>query len=108
MRAIVVVLLMVPEVPVTVTVTGEVVLAVELAAVTVITSVFAVVPAANEAVTPVGRPAALKAIFPEKPPMSVMERTVVLLDPGTTETEAGEGERVNAGGTVTLTAALPV
>ena len=72
---------MFPEAPVTVTVNGEVVLAVELAAVTVITSVFAKVPAEKEAVTPVGRPVALKAIFPEKPPMSVMVRTVVLLAP---------------------------
>ena len=107
-RAIAVVLLIFPEVPVTVTVTGEVLPAAELAAVKVITSVFAVVPAANEAVTPVGRPVAPKTIFPEKPPTSVTVRVVELLAPGTTETVAGEGERVKPGVKVTLTEALPV
>jgi hypothetical protein len=101
-RETVVIALIAPEVPVTVTVTGPPTLAV-LAAVSVNTSVPASVPAAKFAETPLGNPDAANAIVPVKPPMSVTETVVVPLPFSVSETLAGEAVNVKPGATFTVT-----
>ena len=82
-----------PETPLMVTVTGPPAVA-ELVAVSVITCVPETVPAAKLAVTPLGRPKALKVTLPEKPPKSFTVMVSVLLLPWATETLVGDGVRV--------------
>jgi len=75
-----------------VTVTGPPAVA-ELEAVRVMTCVPETVPAAKLAVTPLGRPAALRVTLPEKPPTSLTVTVSVVLLPWATETLAGDGVR---------------
>lgn len=85
-----------PETPLMVTVTGPPVVAVPVA-VRVMTCVPARVPAAKAAVTPLGRPAALKVAVPEKPPISLTVMVSVAVLPWATETLVGEGVRPKPG-----------
>jgi hypothetical protein len=78
-RATVVDALSAPEVPLIVTVTGPPTVAVLLAA--SVSTCVPVVPAANAAVTPAGRPEALRATAPENPPTSATVIVLVALLP---------------------------
>jgi len=102
-RAMDVAAVKVPEVPVTVTVTGPPAVA-EPAAVSVSTWVPANVPAANDAVTPLGKPVAARATLPVNPPTSVTEMVLVPLLPAATDTLFGAAESVKLGGTLTVRA----
>lgn len=79
-----------------VTVTGPPVVAV-LVAVSVITCVPETVPAAKVAVTPLGRPEALKSTLPEKPPKSLTVTVSVVLPARVMETLAGDPVRAKPG-----------
>lgn len=98
----------VPEVPVTVTVTGVEVTVAEVLAVRVSTWDPTVEPAAKEAVTPSGRPLAARETVPENPPTSVKVTVVVPSPPWATDTVVGEAERVKPGAAVTMIDPLPV
>jgi len=104
--AIVVDAVRLPEVPVMVAVTGPPIVA-ALAAVRVSTCVPAV-PAAKDAVTPVGRPVAAKVTAPANPPVPAMVMVLVAVPPCSTVTLAGEGESVNPGATLTVSAMVAV
>jgi hypothetical protein len=93
-RSIVAVAVSAPEVPVMVTGTALVVTAALLLAVSVRTCVPANVPAANDAVTPVGRPDAASVTVPANPPPSVIVMVSVSLPLCATERACGEGESV--------------
>jgi hypothetical protein len=80
-------------VPLIVTVTGPPVAAV-LLAVSVSTWVVEVVPAAKEAVTPLGRPVALRATAPLNPPAGVTVMVLVPLLPWVTDRLGGDAESV--------------
>ncbi len=89
-RVTVVVAVRVPEIPVTVTVTGPPTAA-ESPAVRVSTWVPAVVPAAKLAVIPLGRADAASTTLPLNPPISVTAMVLVPVPPCATDTAAGEG-----------------
>ena len=91
-RSIVVVAVKPSEEPVTVTVTVPV--DAVLLAVRVSELVVAVLLGLKEAVTPVGRPEAEKAIVPLKPPCRVTVIVLVPLAPWGTVNPVGEAERV--------------
>ena len=91
-RAIVVVAVRLPEVPVIVIV-DEPVLAV-LLAVSVSTLELVEEAGLNAAVTPLGRPLALNATLPVNPPASVTEIVSVALLPGVTGSEEAERDSV--------------
>lgn len=100
MREIVVVLVRLPEVPVTVTVTVPVVAAPLAVSVNVLVPV--VLPGLNAGVTPLGRPEADKLTLPLKP---LSGFTVIVLDPlepCVTDKLLGEAERVKFGGGFTV------
>lgn len=81
-----------PEVPVMVTVevpTGAVLLAVNL---TTLVAVAGLVP--NVAVTPLGKPEAVRLMLPENVPVSTIAIVSVALAPGATERVAADGESV--------------
>jgi hypothetical protein len=82
----------VPDVPVTVT--GTVPVAAELLAVNVKVLVLAVPLGLNDAVTPVGRPEAVKLALPVKPPTSATEIVLVPLLPGATLKLLGKTDSV--------------
>ena len=92
MRAIVVVAVSAPEVPVMVTVDAPVVAV--LLAVRVSTLVPVVELGLNEAVTPLGNPEAVRATFPLKPFTSVTVMVSVALEPWVTESVDAEGASV--------------
>jgi hypothetical protein len=83
----------VPDVPVTVT--GTVPVVAELLAVSVKLLVLAVLLGLNDAVTPVGRPEAVKLALPVKPPTSATEMVLVPLLPGATLKVLGNTDSVN-------------
>lgn len=85
-----------------VTVTGLPTVAV-LLAVSVSTCVPAE-PAAKAAVTPLGRPEALRPTLPLNPPAPVTVMISVALEPCVTDTEDGFGTSVKLGGTFTVSA----
>ena len=94
-RAMVVVAVRLPEVPVMVTVDVPVV-AVELAvSVSTLVPVVGFVP--NAAVTPLGRPDAAKVTLPLNPPASVTLMVLVPLLPWVTDRLLGEAESVKLG-----------
>lgn len=95
-RAIVVLAVVLPEVPVTVTVTGPPVAAV-LLAVSVSTLEVAEDVGLNEAVTPLGSPVAVNDALPLKPFTSVTEIVSVAEPPCVTESADAEGESVKVG-----------
>lgn len=99
-RAMVVVAVKVPEVPVIVTVdvpAEAVLLAVR---VSVLLPAVGLVP--NAAVTPLGRPDAARVTAPENPPTSVTEMVSAPLAPRTIERARAEAESVKVGGPVTV------
>lgn len=104
MRLIVVVIVRLPEVPVTVTV--DVVSAAELAAVNVSVLALVVLAGLKAAVTPVGRPEALRATVPLNPYSGFTVMTLVAVAAGATLTLVGDAERVNVGGPVTVSVSL--
>jgi hypothetical protein len=106
-RSTVAVAVSAPEVPVMVTGTALVVTTALLLAVSVRTCVPATVPAANDAVTPVGRPDAASVIVPVNPPPSAIVMVSVLLPLCATESACGEGESVKPEPTP-LTVTVPV
>ena len=92
MRAMVVVAVVLPEVPVIVTVdepTVAVLLAVKVSTLELVDDA-----GLNEAVTPVGIPVAVKATLPVNPPVSVTVIVSVPLLPCFTVRDVGEEERV--------------
>lgn len=95
----VVVLLSVPEAPVTVTVTVPVVAM--LLAVSVKVLVLVALAGLNEAVTPLGRPAADKLTLPLKPLRGVIVMVLEPLDPCVMVRLVGEAESVKFGGGLT-------
>jgi hypothetical protein len=103
-RLIVVVMLRLPEVPVTVTV--DVASAAELAAVNVSVLALAVLAGLKAAVTPVGRPETFRATVPLNPYSGFTAIELVLVAPGATLTLAGDAVRVNVGGPVTVSVSL--
>lgn len=103
-RATVVVAVSIPEVPVMVTV--AVPMAAVLPAVSVNAWVPATEPAAKDAVTPLGRPVAVRVTLPANPPTSVTEMVLVVLAPSATESEDGEGEMVKPAAALTVSAML--
>jgi hypothetical protein len=105
-RAMVVDAVSVPEVPVMVTVTVLEVTSADVLAVTVSTCVPAAVPAAKEAVTPLGRPAAARETVPEKLPTTVTVIVLVPLLSCATETLAGEADSVKLGAAATVKATI--
>ena len=105
-RLIVVVMLRLPEVPVTVTVDD--VSAAELAAVNVSVLALVVLAGLNAAVTPVGRPETFSATVPLKPYSGFTVIALVLVAPGATLTLVGDAERVNVGGPVTVSVSRTV
>lgn len=105
-RAIVVVCLVLPDVPVIVTVAAPVA-AVALAAnvsVLVLVAGFGL----NSAVTPVGNPDAANVTLPLNPFSPVMVMVLVAVLPSITLTEVGDAASVNAGVTVSLTVVVCV
>ena len=58
----------------------------------------------NDAVTPVGKPAAVKATVPVKPPCGAMVMAAVSVPPGVTFTFDAEDESLNDGGAVMVRA----
>ena len=104
MRAIVVVWVKLPDVPVIVTV--AVPAGAKALAVSVKILVVVVLVGLNDAVTPVGRPEATKLTLPAKPPWSV---TVMVLvppaRPGVIDRVLGETEREKSGATEAATQA---
>ncbi len=105
-RLIVVVMLRLPEVPVTVTV--DVASAAELAAVNVSVLALVVLAGLKAAVTPVGRPETFRATVPLKPYSGFTAIELVLVEPGAMLTLVGDAERVNVGGPVTVSVSLTV
>ena len=99
-RLTVVVWVKLPDVPVIVTV--EVPVAAVLLTASVRTD------EANDAVTPDGRPDAVKATVPVKPPTGVTVIVDLPLEPCATETPLGEAERLKSGATVAETLRLTV
>jgi len=100
-RAIVALLVKVPDVPVIVTVD------VPAAAVLVAVNVSVLLPAVtapNVAVTPVGRPDAVSATAPLKPETSLMAMLLVPLPPGVMLKVAGVAASVKPGGGLTVSA----
>jgi len=98
-RAMVVVAVVLPEVPVMVTVTGPPVVAV-LLAVSVSTVELVEEVGLNEAVTPLGRPPAVNVTLPVKPFSGVTVMVSVAVLPCVTESEVGEDASVKVGETV--------
>ena len=103
-RLMVVVMLRLPEVPVTVMV--DVASAAELAAVKVSVLAPLVEAGLKAAVTPAGRPEAFRLTVPLKPYSGFTVIELVLVELGATLTLAGEAARVNVGGPVTVTVTL--
>jgi hypothetical protein len=101
-----VVAVVLPDVPVTVTVAGPVV-AVELA-VNVSTLELVEEAGLNEAVTPLGRPDAVNVTLPANPPVSVTAMELVPLLPWITDRLDGEGASVNPAACLTLTVSAMV
>jgi hypothetical protein len=95
-REIVVVLVRLPEVPVTVTVTDPVVAV--LLAVSVSVLVLVVLPGLNEAVTPEGKPEADKVTLPLKPFRAFTVMVLVPVAPCVTVRLFGDAEIVKLGG----------
>lgn len=95
-RATVVLAVVLPEVPVMVTVTGPPTVAV-LLAVSVRTLELVEDVGLNEAVTPLGTPVAVKATLPVNPSTSVTVMESVALLPWVTESEDAEGASVKPG-----------
>lgn len=96
--AIVVLAVVVPEVPLMVTVTGPPTVAALLAvSVSTLLPVVGLVPKA--AVTPLGRPEAARVTLPVNPPASITERVSVALLPCVTESADDEGDSVKLGET---------
>ena len=94
-RAMVVVAVRLPEVPVTVTVADPVVAVLLAVRVNTLVPVVGFVP--NAAVTPLGRPDAAKVTLPVNPPTSVTVIVLVPLLPCVTVTLLGEAESVKLG-----------
>jgi hypothetical protein len=92
-RVKVVLAVVLPEIPVTITVNAPVVAV--LLAVSVSTLEFVEDVGLNAAVTPLGKPVAVKATLPVKPPMSVTETVSVPLAPCLTDSEEDDGFRLN-------------
>jgi hypothetical protein len=107
LRETLVVALKVPEVPVTVTVTGVEVTAAEVPTASVRTSVPDTEPAAKDAVTPLGKPVAVSVTLPEKAPTSATVIVLVPLPPCATDRVAGEADNVKLGDGLTMTDAAP-
>jgi hypothetical protein len=99
-RAIVVVAVRVPDVPVIVTI--EVPAATVAGAVSVSTLVDVVGLGANTAVHPAGRPDAARVTAPVNPPVSVTVMVSVPLAPGASTRLVGEAESVKPGGGATV------
>lgn len=99
--ATVVVAVVVPEVPVMVTVDEPAVA--ELLAVSVSTLELADDAGLNEAVTPLGSPVAVKVTLPANPPASVTAIALVALLPCFTDTDDGEAVSVKPGAVLALT-----
>lgn len=97
-----VIAVVVPEVPVMVTVTAEDVTCADALAVNVSTWVPDAEPAAKDDVTPFGSPLAASATVPEKPPKSATVIVLVTLPPCATETLTGAGDNVKPGAVVTV------
>jgi len=91
----VVVAVMVPDVPVMVTVAGPVVAVLLAVSVSVLVEVVGFVP--KVAVTPLGRPDAARVTLPENPPTSVTVIVLVPLPPWVTVTLLGDAESVKLG-----------
>ena len=100
MREIVVVLVRLPEVPVTITVTVPVVAVLLALSVKVLVPV--VLAGLNEGVTPMGRPEADKATLPLKPLSGSIVRVLEPLDPCVIVRLVGEAESVKFGGGFTV------
>jgi hypothetical protein len=98
----------VPEVPVTVTVTGVEVTSAEVRTASVRISVPDTDPAAKDGVTPLGKPVAASVTLPEKPPTSATVIVLVPLPPCATDMVAGEADNVKLGDGLTMTDAAPV
>ena len=94
----------VPEVPRMVTTAEEVVAGVEAATVNVTTCDPGADPARKVAVTPLGRPLAVKETCPENPPDPVTEIVLLAVPPGVIDNDNGEAVSVKAGWTLTLRA----
>jgi hypothetical protein len=94
-RAIVVLAVRLPEVPVMVTVAAPVVAVLLAVRVNTLVPVVGFVP--NDAVTPLGRPDAARVTLPVNPPTSVTEIVLVPVPPCVTVTLLGEAESVKLG-----------
>ena len=94
-RAIEVVAVRLPEVPVIVTVAAPVVAVLLAVSVSTLVPVVGFVP--NAAVTPLGRPDAASVTLPVNPPTSVTEIVLVPVPPCVTVTLLGEAESVKLG-----------
>ena len=101
-KAIVVLAVCEPDVPVTVTVNAPVVAVLVADKVNTLVLVVGFVP--NEAVTPLGKPDAERVTLPVNPPTSVTEIVSVALPPCLRETEVGEDESVKLEGAGIVTA----
>ena len=99
-KAMLVLALIGPEVPVTVIVNGPVVA--ELLAVRVNTLVLLVGFVLNDAVTPFGMPVAARVTLPAKLPTGVTVIVSVTLAPWFSVSDVAEGVRVNPAGGVTV------
>ena len=62
----------------------------------------------NAAVTPVGKPVAVRVTAELKPPVTAVATVLVPLPPGATETVVGEAEIVNPGAPVTVNVTVAV
>jgi hypothetical protein len=96
-----------PEVPVIVTVVGPPVVA-ELLAVNVTVLVVVALVGLNAAVTPLGKPEAARLTLPVNPPLGFTVIVLVLVPLWGTLTAAGDADKVNAAGGVTVTATVAV
>src|SRR5215472_13120780 len=94
----------VPEVPVMVTVDVPVVAVLLAVNVTTLLPVVGLVP--NDAVTPLGKPEAARVTLPVKPPVSVTVMVSVALAPCVTDSDDADGDSVKPG--VVLAATLSV